>query len=404
VPVLAHPAKKPARACARQIADVLRPQGHVLVIGDRPTTDVVLAHRLDRVLRRQHARSGLAIEPAPQGSSAGVVDLLGADTTGASGGPRAFAVLTTHLWASERLGTRLMRGAENTALRLLARRKTAPGGGWRPSAENAASAEWMALALRPARTSEVRASLPPLRAQQAGLLAMLLSQPSLPRWTRPPLRALLFVTSTRPALWLGSWLSKGWSMVGEGVRLGTDARLRSPRFLPPLEQRARLGAPPRGSRGYATGPPRPPAMDGQARAPRAATAPAKAKSGVAGSAPAPSQRAASESRAPRPIARPRPGLAAPPRPSPQAKAEPQPEPLVPPPSKIRGWIPALLALVIIPTGWFAGVALHEYRTEIQGEPDETVDAAPATAPAAAAPPAAAQPELSARVKAEQQAA
>jgi hypothetical protein len=77
---------------------------------------------------------------------------------------------------------------------------------------------------------------------------------------------------------------------------------------------------------------------------------------------------------------------------------------VPPPSKIRGWIPALLALVIIPTGWFAGVALHEYRTEIQGEPDETVDAAPATAPAAAAPPAAAQPELSARVKAEQQAA
>lgn len=85
---------------------------------------------------------------------------------------------------------------------------------------------------------------------------------------------------------------------------------------------------------------------------------------------------------------------------------------MPPPSKIRGWLPALLALVIIPTGWYAGVALHEYRNEIHSQRDGEADAAegagtasPAAAPAAAAPqPMSSQPAVSAKVKAEQQAA
>lgn len=139
--VLCHPTKKPGRKVARQVVQYLdgeadrasgevskrtsllsrilrtapsssfhRPLGHVMVIGDRITTDIVLSHRLNDVLslRRREAADSAAAAP-----------------------DQAIAVLTTHLWAQEGLGNRFMRRMELRLRELFSRRGILPGQkGW----------------------------------------------------------------------------------------------------------------------------------------------------------------------------------------------------------------------------------------------------------------------------------
>lgn len=115
VPVLCHSAPKPARACARQVVDhflalaqrssepLLAPR--VLVVGDRITTDMTFAYRIEQLLRRT------------------VPDV-------ASDVPLCTSVLTTQLWGRESLGTCVLRTVESGVLRRLVRVGIPPGGSW----------------------------------------------------------------------------------------------------------------------------------------------------------------------------------------------------------------------------------------------------------------------------------
>lgn len=129
VPVLCHASKKPSRRCAQQVVDYFRELAqrgahpdavpHVLVIGDRLTTDVVLASRIGRLLGASVPRTDTDLDVHED-----VAPRL----------PLCTAMLTTQLWAPEKLGTRLMRGAENSVLRALVRVGIPPRGGWRTRA------------------------------------------------------------------------------------------------------------------------------------------------------------------------------------------------------------------------------------------------------------------------------
>ncbi|PWN28361.1 hypothetical protein BDZ90DRAFT_259408 [Jaminaea rosea] len=91
--------------------------GHILVIGDRITTDTVLAHRIQDVLRRSQ----------PTASSASAI--------GSSIAPQAVAILTTHLWAHEGARNAFMRRLERWLRTAYVRRGIKPGQvGWRGTA------------------------------------------------------------------------------------------------------------------------------------------------------------------------------------------------------------------------------------------------------------------------------
>lgn len=130
VPVLLHATKKPGKRCARQIVEHFReliqrsrePDAvpHVLVVGDRITTDIVLASRIGGILRSQD-------RPMDSGVS---VNLDAAPRL-----PLCTSMLTTQIWAPEKLGTRLMRGVEDNVLKALIRVGIPPDGGWRMRAK-----------------------------------------------------------------------------------------------------------------------------------------------------------------------------------------------------------------------------------------------------------------------------
>ncbi|WFD42292.1 phosphatidylglycerophosphatase [Malassezia psittaci] len=125
IPVLLHASKKPSKSCAKQVVDYfvaksqLNQAGetlpHILVIGDRITTDMVLASRIAKLLGKHSGKrlSGLQF-----------------DSTEGIRTPLCASVLTTWLWASESLGTRFMRDAESRLLKNLVRAGIPPGGGW----------------------------------------------------------------------------------------------------------------------------------------------------------------------------------------------------------------------------------------------------------------------------------
>lgn len=123
VPVLVHDSKKPSRQCALDVARYFSPRPafpshppvpivwsvpvppqlprpdvglppRLVVVGDRLTTDVVLASRI-------RAR-----------------------------GPEVVSVLTDRVWEKERVGTRVMRWMEGRALALVERRYGKDPGGW----------------------------------------------------------------------------------------------------------------------------------------------------------------------------------------------------------------------------------------------------------------------------------
>lgn len=125
VPVLCHATKKPGRACARQVVDHFKSLElrraetshteplHIVVIGDRITTDMVFAQRIARLL------------PPESGS-------------------RCTSILTTQLYGCEKWGTRMMRAFENSILHALVRVGIAPGGTWRDRGfDSSALAAWI---------------------------------------------------------------------------------------------------------------------------------------------------------------------------------------------------------------------------------------------------------------------
>lgn len=115
IPVLCHAAKKPSSQCARQVvehflslalrrADSSRtPPLHILVIGDRITTDMVFAQRMAQCLTKMESDERHA---------------------------RCTSILTKQLWGREGLGTRCLRVIESSVLRQLVRIGIPPGGSW----------------------------------------------------------------------------------------------------------------------------------------------------------------------------------------------------------------------------------------------------------------------------------
>ncbi|PWN43074.1 hypothetical protein IE81DRAFT_366072 [Ceraceosorus guamensis] len=295
VPVLAHRGKKPARSCVRDIVAALNASsthdpsssvrttwtGRVLVLGDRPTTDMVLAHRLNTALRRlSRTRSKLEkraqlrqiipgrndAEPdeAPDPLSDPSIARAQAAESSLDAAPHALAVLTTTLWARERIGTRLMRSAENAALSFLGKRGIQPGAGWtrndslsieagegsdilkrsiaaraelakRGQAGVHFAAQAGLLAGRGDCSQELHStphlgqSLHPLQPTSAAptLMEALIAQPALPHWLVAALKGTRRLWTSSPTLFLRGQLHALWKLVRQGLKEGTSPGLQS---------------------------------------------------------------------------------------------------------------------------------------------------------------------------------
>ena len=113
--MLCHAAKKPSSQCARQVVEhflslaLRRAESsstsplHILVIGDRITTDMVFAQRITRCLTKIESDGRHA---------------------------QCTSILTKQLWGREGLGTRCLRLIESSVLRQLVRVGIPPGGSW----------------------------------------------------------------------------------------------------------------------------------------------------------------------------------------------------------------------------------------------------------------------------------
>ncbi|CAO1624796.1 unnamed protein product [Jaminaea pallidilutea] len=106
----------------KQKASSASPLGHVLVIGDRITTDTVLCHRVTDALRKSRRRF---IGTDPSASSDSI-------------GPQAISVLTTQLWAHEGAVNGAIRRAEAWIQDKYEGRGIQPGQwGWKSKTEDA---------------------------------------------------------------------------------------------------------------------------------------------------------------------------------------------------------------------------------------------------------------------------
>ncbi|KDN45241.1 hypothetical protein K437DRAFT_256692 [Tilletiaria anomala UBC 951] len=141
--VLYHKAKKPSIHCARQVISYFHERsvlGSILVVGDRPTTDVILSHRISDSLAKLRRTTNQSKHQPPGGLTLSAGMQLCSGTSDLSsesmhrGYARGVAVLTTGLWENEGRINSLIRCLENAILRVLVRRRLEPGGGWRRSA------------------------------------------------------------------------------------------------------------------------------------------------------------------------------------------------------------------------------------------------------------------------------
>ena len=89
--------------------------GHLLVIGDRPTTDIALAHRISDTFAKQHKTKHSKTKVALPAVTAP---------------PNGVGVFTTGLWASEGRVNAVMRRLETNVVRALVKRKVCPGQSW----------------------------------------------------------------------------------------------------------------------------------------------------------------------------------------------------------------------------------------------------------------------------------
>lgn len=163
----------------------IQPPGHILVIGDRITTDTVLAHRIDDLLRRDRSRSSSH-----------------ASSSSSTASPQAIAVLTTHLWAYEGAGNALMRRLERWLRTTYVRRGIQPGQvGWRGTAAGAGLGDrqgqwWRQITLSPPEDVSEAAS------RTAAPAASAVESP--PRPPRDPTFSLLLSSSIQRLSFLPS--------------------------------------------------------------------------------------------------------------------------------------------------------------------------------------------------------
>lgn len=210
-PVLAHPSKKPAMQCARQVVSMLVEQGrgasgagsgagHVAVVGDRITTDIVLASRMAMLLQRRKKDE------------------------------QAIGILTTRVLEPERLLTRMMRTLEMWTLGRLVRLGVGPGGGWRMRGGQIESgaADWVSLAVREeneergltaeeSAADEAAAQTPGSTSGRASLTERMRS---IPATTVHGLGRAFSATFL--------FLGQGWQLINDGIRIGTNGRIGSP--------------------------------------------------------------------------------------------------------------------------------------------------------------------------------
>lgn len=137
VPVLCHTTKKPGSACVRQVVEHFQSLSlrraepalplHVLVVGDRISTDMVFSHRIARQLREADQRA------------------------------QCTSILTTQLWGRESLFTTALRALESSVLRQLARIGIPPGGSWYDQRMSPSSAlhDWISIPAVPTSSESV---------------------------------------------------------------------------------------------------------------------------------------------------------------------------------------------------------------------------------------------------------
>jgi phosphatidylglycerophosphatase GEP4 len=206
--VLAHPSKKPSHKCAKQIIDFLstrnedsKAPGHIMMIGDRITTDIILASRLGRLLRK--------------------------------GSQEAIGVLTTNVHAPERLGTRFMRGIETMVLNRLIKMGMTPGSSWRSKRSlQSLPMDWQSIATGSQTTSSSSEVLDIVN-EEAEAMKPALS--IMQRLRQLPSKATgsIYLFGARSISWLGA----GWHLIDDGLRLGTKGAIGSP---DPALRRTRL--------------------------------------------------------------------------------------------------------------------------------------------------------------------
>lgn len=319
--VLAHPSKKPSNACAKQILDFLSlryqdeppSSGHIMVIGDRITTDIILASRIQRLLWRK------------------------GDTK-----RQAIGVLTTKIHAPERLGTRFMRGLEMHILDRLIRVGITPGSNWRKSSRSLQTLpmDWQAIATG----MEIMSSTPAMKEivkQHEDLTAAPPLPPLKQRLKDVPskITGYIVLAGSRSL----SWLSAGWHLINDGIHLGTKGYIGSP---DPAQRRTRLNINEQTkSKGFYL------------------------SSSITSLPPVRNTLRISPPNSRSFASRHRPKPPPPPPPSPPRKNTLPPRvssPSLHQRGRLRGWSGAIAALILVPTCWYGGVILHEWM-DVQKE-------------------------------------
>lgn len=260
--VLCHSQKKPGRRVAREVIEYLhaearaeeggtsaaiRPKsllqrifmrlkatqasqslGHVLVIGDRITTDTVLGHRIQDCLDKRRQEVGALDGTSPQPD-------------------QAITVLTTHLWATEGSSNRLMRRMEAFMRDFYGRCGIAPGQkGWQKTLAPAEldtdprtkNRTWQEIVIQEASIkTEFNPPIQPPAALSDPTAALFLSSEIRRSQWLPPVvqRVLLGVLSSRALARIAVFFRDGWLLIlkgcGEGLNgFGAPYQRRSGAF------------------------------------------------------------------------------------------------------------------------------------------------------------------------------
>ncbi|CAO1637523.1 unnamed protein product [Parajaminaea phylloscopi] len=207
-----------SRAASQLPPSIPQSLGHVMVIGDRITTDSVLAHRIQDCLSQRQKR----IQGSNAQSTSTVAD-------------QAIAVLTTHLWAEEGAGNRFMRRAERAIREAYTRRGIQPGQrGWKATAaaedqQTGTSQRWnRLLAQEEDPRPDIRAaelSQPSRSALPDPTPALFLSSEVRRLQVIPPLvkRGLLTILNSRALAAVSIFFRDGWLLIIRGCKEGLNS-------------------------------------------------------------------------------------------------------------------------------------------------------------------------------------
>lgn len=199
--VLAHPHKKPAMGCAKQVVEVLSSEvegsegvGNIAVIGDRITTDIVLANRINKVLKKNKINS------------------------------QSIGVLTTGVLEPESLATRTMRGMEMWILDRLMKIGIMPGATWFSKKSPESLERWSNMI----RTQEDAPAVAEFNAEQEAA-DQAPTNPETPPLSfadrvrnLPSAATVSIMTISGKAF---SFLGQGWHLINDGIRIGTKGQI-----------------------------------------------------------------------------------------------------------------------------------------------------------------------------------